>query len=110
MDHARWRLARERRRVVGDVELPEVAAVRMEIRVAFDFGQAVYDRRTASGVSQRESARRAEVKRAQIARLELGGTVPTPGLAARLAAALDAAVRVTLDGDASGVVLTPHAG
>ncbi|WP_268812513.1 hypothetical protein [Embleya scabrispora] len=43
-------------------------------------------------------------------RLEPGGTVPTPGLAARLAAALDASVRVTLDGDALGVVLTPHAG
>ncbi|WP_439675537.1 transcriptional regulator [Embleya sp. MST-111070] len=81
----------------------------MEIRMAFDFGQAVYDRRTVLGIPQWESARRAELTRGQVARLEPGGTVP-PGLAARWAAALDASVRVTLDGDASGVVLTPHAG
>ncbi|MFI1582085.1 hypothetical protein [Embleya sp. NPDC020630] len=54
--------------------------------------------------------RRAELTRGRIARLELGGTVPTPDLAARLAVALDASARVTPDGDASGVVLTPHAG
>ena len=65
-------------------------AVRAEIRLAFDLGQAVYDRRIALGISQSELARRANTTQPQIAKLDLGGsgTVPTLPLLARLAKAL----------------------
>jgi transcriptional regulator with XRE-family HTH domain len=45
----------------------------------------------------------------QISKLELGGTVPTLPLLARLAKALDASLNIALDGDTSSVVFTPHA-
>ena len=54
-------------------------------------GQAVYDRRSALGISQSELARRANMTQPQISNLELGGTVPTLPLLARLAKALHAA-------------------
>jgi predicted transcriptional regulator len=102
MSHARWKLARERKITEGHTESPEVEAMRVEIRMAFDLGQAVYD-------SQTELAKRANMTQPQISKLELGGTVPTLPLLARLAKALDASLNIALDGDTSAVVFTPHA-
>jgi ribosome-binding protein aMBF1 (putative translation factor) len=107
--HTRWKLARERASVEGTAESPEVQTVRAEIRLAFDLGQAVHDRRTELGISQAELARRAGMPQPQVSKLELGGTVPRLPLLARLAKALDTSLNVTLDGDSSSVVFTPHA-
>ncbi|MYV99708.1 helix-turn-helix transcriptional regulator [Streptomyces sp. SID3343] len=109
MSHARWKLARERKLVEGHVEPPEVAAMRVEIRLAFDLGQAVHDRRTQLGISQSELAERASMTQPQVSKLELGGTVPTLPLLARLARALEASLNIALDGDTTAVAFTPHA-
>jgi ribosome-binding protein aMBF1 (putative translation factor) len=109
MNHAQWKLARDRKIVEGYREPPEVEAIRTEIRMAFDLGQAVYDRRTALGLSQAELARRANMTQPQISKLELGGTVPTLPLLARLAKALDSSLNIALDGDVSTVAFTQHA-
>jgi transcriptional regulator with XRE-family HTH domain len=45
----------------------------------------------------------------QVSKLELGGTVPTLPLLARLAGALDASLNIALDGDTSSVAFIPHA-
>ena len=78
-------------------EGPETEAMRAEIKLAFDLGQAVYDRRTALDISQSELARRANITQSQISKLELGGTVPTLPLLARLAKALDASLNIAID-------------
>ncbi|UYQ62241.1 helix-turn-helix domain-containing protein [Streptomyces peucetius] len=106
--HARWKLAREREIAEGSAESPETARRREEIRLAFDLGQAVYDRRTELGISQTELAKRAEMTQPQISKLELGGTMPTLPLLARLARALDAALSLELDGDTSRVAFNAH--
>ncbi|WP_328466199.1 helix-turn-helix domain-containing protein [Streptomyces sp. NBC_00448] len=109
MNHSRWKLARERAIAQGGTDAPEVEAMRTEIRMAFDLGQAVHDRRTELGVSQSELVRRASRTQPQVSKLELGGTVPTLPLLARLANALDASLNIAVDGDTSSVVFTAHA-
>jgi ribosome-binding protein aMBF1 (putative translation factor) len=109
MNHTRWKLTRERAIIDGTAESPEVQAVRAEIRLAFDLGQAVHDRRLELGISQTELARRAGMTQPQVSKLELGGTVPTLPLLARLAKALDTSLNIAMDGDTSTVVFTPHA-
>jgi transcriptional regulator with XRE-family HTH domain len=45
----------------------------------------------------------------QVSKLELGGTVPTLPLLARLARALDASLDISLDGAEARMSFTPHA-
>ncbi|MEV4680169.1 helix-turn-helix domain-containing protein [Streptomyces kurssanovii] len=106
--HARWKLARDKAIAKGISESPETARRREEIRLSWDLGQAVYDRRTELGISQTELAKRAEMTQPQVSKLELGGTMPTLPLLARLARALDATLSLELDGDTSKVVFAAH--
>ena len=109
MNHTRWKTARERA-LAGEVpEDLETEAVRAEIRLAFDLGQAVYDRRTALGISQSELAHRAGMTQPQVSKLELGGTVPTLPLLARLAKALDASLNIAIDDDRTVAQFLAHA-
>ncbi|MEU1280622.1 helix-turn-helix transcriptional regulator [Streptomyces sp. NPDC005805] len=106
--HTRWTTVRASTRARGISESPETARRREEIRLSFDLGQAVYDRRAELGISQTEPARRAGMTQPQVSKLELGGTMPTLPLLARLARALDASLNLELDGETSKVVFTAH--
>src|SRR6202034_2798806 len=63
---------------------------RLAIREALAFGKALYDRRTALGLSVTDLAGRAGMTADEIECIEEGGTEPTVALLRRLAAALDA--------------------
>ncbi|MFE6729280.1 helix-turn-helix domain-containing protein [Streptomyces californicus] len=104
--HARWKLARDEKVARGIAEGPEVERLREEISLAFDLGQAVYDRRVALGLSQTELARRAGMTQPQVSKLELGGTVPTVPLLARLARAMEAKFWMELFGSSIRVTFT----
>lgn len=106
VSHARWKLARDEKVAQGIAEDPEVERRREEISLAFDLGQAVYDRRVALGLSQTELARRAGMTQPQVSKLELGGTVPTVPLLARLARAMEAVFRMELFGSSIRVTFT----
>ncbi|MFZ3470528.1 helix-turn-helix domain-containing protein [Streptomyces sp. 4.24] len=97
--HTRWKPAEE----------PAAAGHREEIRLAWDLGQAVYDRRTELGISQTKLARRAGMTQPQVSKLELGGTVPAVPLLARLARAMESELNLKLVGETSQVVFTAHA-
>lgn len=109
MNHTRWKTARERTLAAGHREDPETEAMRAEIRLAFDLGQAVHDRRRALGISQSELAHRANMTQPQISKLELGGTIPTLPLLARLARALDASLDIAIDNEHISTEFRPHA-
>jgi transcriptional regulator with XRE-family HTH domain len=83
--HIRW-VRRE-----AESEDPE----RIAIREALAFGKAVYDRRVNLNLSVADLALRAEMTTDEIECIEEGGTEPTIALLRRLAAALDADVRLT---------------
>ena len=68
---------------------------RIAIREALAFGKAVYDRRVALGLTVSDLAARAGMGADEIECIEEGGTEPTIPLLRRLAAALDADVRLT---------------
>ena len=68
---------------------------RIAIREALAFGKALYDIRTALGLTVAELAMRAAMTDDDIERIEEGGTEPTIPLLRRLAAALNADVRLT---------------
>ncbi|MER5931231.1 helix-turn-helix transcriptional regulator [Streptomyces sp. NPDC002054] len=106
VSHAQWKLTRDRKIAEGLTESPEVTRHREEIRLAFDLGQAVYDRRTELGISQTELARRAGMTQPQVSKLELGGTVPTVPLLARLARAMESELNLKLVGETSQVEFT----
>ena len=63
------------------------------IREALASGQALYDIRSALGLTVTELAQRADITGDVIECIEEGGTEPTIALLRRLAAALDADVR-----------------
>ncbi|WP_380280928.1 helix-turn-helix domain-containing protein [Kitasatospora purpeofusca] len=105
MNHGEWK-TRRTRKLLG--ETVEESAAYVEAGYAFALGQAVYDRRTALGLSQTELARRAGMTQPQISTIEGGDSLPTLPLLRRLARALDAALTIDLDGDASSFVFSPH--
>jgi transcriptional regulator with XRE-family HTH domain len=86
--HTRWV------RPEAEREDPE----RIAIREALAFGKAVYDRRVALGLSVADLALRTDMTADEIECIEEGGTEPTIALLRRLAAALDADVRLTPGG------------
>jgi ribosome-binding protein aMBF1 (putative translation factor) len=76
---------------------------RLAIREALAFGKALYDRRTALGLSVTDLAGRAGMTADEIECIEEGGTEPTVALLRCLAAALDADVRLTAGHDLGSV-------
>jgi len=107
MNHSEWK-TRRTRKLLG--ETVEESAAYVEAGYAFALGQAVFDRRTALGLSQTEVARRAGMTQPQISTIEGGDSVPTLPLLTRLANALDASLTIDLDADSSTFVFTPHGG
>ena len=80
------------------------------VREALAFGKAVYDRRTAVGMTVAELALRAGTTTDEIEHIEEGGTEPTINVLRRLAAALDADVRLTAGHDLGSVSFQNHPG
>jgi transcriptional regulator with XRE-family HTH domain len=76
---------------------------RLAIRESLAFGKALYDRRTALGLSVTDLAGRAGMTADEIECIEEGGTEPTVALLRRLAAALDADLRLTAAHDLGSV-------
>jgi transcriptional regulator with XRE-family HTH domain len=97
--HTRWVLPD------ADPSDPE----RIAIRQALAFGKAVYDRRAALQMSISELALRAGMTTDELECIEEGGTEPTISLLRRLAAALDADVRITAGDDLGSVGFESHA-
>jgi transcriptional regulator with XRE-family HTH domain len=97
--HTRWARPEE---IADDPE-------RIAIREALAFGKALYDVRTALGLSVAELAARAVMTDDEIECIEEGGTEPTIPLLRRLAAALDADVRLTSGHDLGSVWFETHA-
>lgn len=82
---------------------------RIAIREALAFGKALYDRRIALGLTTAELAVRANMTEDEIECIEEGGTEPTVALLRRLAAALDADVRLTAGHDLGSMWFESHA-
>ena len=97
--HTRWE------RPATEADDPE----RLAIRESLAFGKALYDRRTALGLSVTDLAERAGMTADEIECIEEGGTEPTVALLRRLAAALDADVRLTAGHDLGSVWFETHA-
>jgi transcriptional regulator with XRE-family HTH domain len=97
--HTRWVLPS------AEADDPE----RVAIREALAFGKAVYDRRTALSMTVAELAVRTGMSANEIECIEEGGTEPTIALLRRLAAALDADVRLTSGHDLGSVGFETHA-
>ncbi|MFD4262330.1 helix-turn-helix domain-containing protein [Streptomyces sp. NPDC058534] len=97
--HARWDPSG------AETDDPE----RIAIREALVFGKALYDRRTALGLTSVELAERAGMTQDEIECIEEGGTEPTVGLLRTLAAALDADVKLTAGHDLGSLWFEAHA-
>ena len=82
---------------------------RIAIREALAFGKAVYDRRTTLSMTVAELPMRAGMTVDDVECIEEGGTEPTVALLRRLAAALDADVRLTPGHDLGSVGFEAHA-
>jgi ribosome-binding protein aMBF1 (putative translation factor) len=94
--HSRWRTRRDLLNTGDDLD-PEARAVYEETRLAGQIAQAIYDRRTALGLSQSELAKRAGMTQPAINRLETGTTLPSSRTLFRIARALDAGLVVAFD-------------
>ncbi|MBK0376902.1 helix-turn-helix transcriptional regulator [Streptomyces sp. RB110-1] len=115
VSHAQWKLARDRKVAESisegedSAESAERVRRRRELDLAWDLGQAVYDRRTELGLAQTELARRASMTQPQVSKLELGGSMPTVPLLVRLARAMDADFSLRPDAeDVVRVCFIPH--
>ena len=97
--HIRW--------VLPDADASDLEQI--TIRETLAFGKAVYDRRTALQMTVAELALRAAMSTDEIECIEEGGTEPTVALLRRLAAALDADVRLTSGHDLGSVWFETHA-
>lgn len=97
--HTRWV------RPEAAVDDPE----RTAIREALAFGKALYDRRMVLGLTVTEVALRVGMTDDDIECIEEGGTAPTVTLLRRLAAALDADVRLTSEDGLDSVWFEAHA-
>ncbi len=97
--HTRWVLS------AAGADDPERTAIREALAV----GKAVYDRRTALSMTVAELAMRAGMTTDEVECIEQGGTEPTISLLRRLAAALDADVRLTPGHDLGSVGFETHA-
>lgn len=86
--HTKWTIPDEHR------ESPEY----IEAGTRIALGQAVYDRRTALGISQTELATRAGTTQTVISRLEGGAVTPTLPLLHRLASALEGELDLRITG------------
>jgi transcriptional regulator with XRE-family HTH domain len=97
--HTRWA------RPAGSAEDPE----RIAIREALAFGKAVYDVRTALGLTVEDLAARIGTSDDDVECIEEGGTKPTLALLRSLAAALNEDVRLTAGHDVGSVWFESHA-
>jgi len=82
---------------------------RIAIREALAFGKALYDVRTTLSLTVAELAQRAGMTADEIECIEEGGTESTIPLLRRLAAALNADVRLTPGHDLGSVWFETHA-
>ncbi len=89
--HTRWDIPDEHRESAEYIE----AGARIAL------GQAVYDRRTALGLSQAEVASRAGTTQTVISRLEGGSVTPTLPLLHRLAGALEGELDLKITGNST---------
>lgn len=87
-NHHRWRTRRDL--LAGDDDLdPEARAIYEEARLAGQIAQAIYDRRTELGLTQKQLADRAGMTQPAINRLETGSALPSGRTLFRVARALD---------------------
>jgi transcriptional regulator with XRE-family HTH domain len=81
---------------------------RIAIREALAFGKAVYDVRTALGLTIADLAARTGMTTDDIESIEEGGTAPTVPLLRSLAEAVNADVRLTAGHDLGSVWFEAH--
>ncbi|MFD8636694.1 helix-turn-helix domain-containing protein [Streptomyces sp. NPDC059533] len=97
--HTRWD--------VPDTHRADAAYI--EAGAAITLGQAVYDRRTALGLSPSELARLTGLSETEVEHIEGGAVSPELSLLHSLARALDAKLDLSIDADDTYVRFTAHA-
>ena len=86
--------ASKRSEILGE---PESRAEYEAARLRFELGEAVRGRREELGLTQAELARRAGLKQSAVARLEMGGTMPSILTLERIADALGMRLNVRFE-------------